>query len=60
METLGLLAASVGFFVLGLALVRYENFRIKAARPILKAGACFSNKHHMSGIDPKRSYSEGR
>ena len=38
METLGLAAAAVVFFGIGLALVLYENLRIKAGRPILKAG----------------------
>jgi hypothetical protein len=38
METLGFLGAAVAFFAVGLVLVLYENVRIKAGRPILKAG----------------------
>ena len=38
METLSLIGATVVFLVVGLALVFYENARIKAGRPILKAG----------------------
>jgi len=38
METLGFVTATVVFSGVGLALVLYENSRIKAGRPILKAG----------------------
>lgn len=36
METLGLLGAAVAFFGVGLAMVLYELYRIRAGRPILK------------------------
>jgi hypothetical protein len=50
METLGLLAASVVFLVVDLALLFYELSRIKAGRPILRGGVAAQSYYTFKAI----------
>jgi hypothetical protein len=39
METLQFIGAAIAFFAVGTLIILYENFRIKAGRPILNGSA---------------------